>query len=71
MSERAPEAVLGDFLRGATKTKALWMRCAFGEWASPGRNPSLPARATALKVSATAVVAMVARAVRRTPSGIV
>ena len=55
----------------ATKMNALSMRCAFGEWASPGRKPPLPAYATPVAARAIRVVPRVARAVRRTPSGIV
>jgi hypothetical protein len=54
-----------------TKMYALVMRCAFGECALGGRNPPLPAYATALAVRATTLVARVAKAVRRTPDGIV
>ena len=54
-----------------TKMNAEVMRCAFGEWGSPGRKPALPAYAIALVASATILVASVAKAVRRTPDGIV
>ena len=54
-----------------TRMNALWTRCALGECASPGRKPPLPADATTVVVRATAVVAKMARAKRRTPGGIV
>jgi len=54
-----------------TKMNAVWTRWAFGECASPGKKPPLPAYAATVVVRATVLVARVARAKRRTPNGIV
>ena len=51
----------------ATKMNESSMRCAFGEWGSPGRNPPLPAIATVAVASAQRVETSVTNAILRTP----